>query len=61
MIRREALDEPIEAVLSAIKSFAEGAPDANTAGAARDNAEAVERLANAAHLLLDAGKALPSG
>jgi hypothetical protein len=61
MARQEDLDEPITALLAAIKTCAEGVPTAKGWGATRDIAEAGERFANATRVLLEARAKLPGG
>jgi hypothetical protein len=59
VLTADQLDDPLATVLAAVKSFAEFAPKSESSGAARDNAEAVERLANAAHVLVEAQQKMP--
>jgi hypothetical protein len=48
MPTKDQVNAAIDACLDSAKKVAEGAPNANSAGAARDNAETAERLANTA-------------
>jgi hypothetical protein len=60
MVRGEALDEPLEAVLASLKEIAAGVPNGATSGAARDNAERRSGLTNTARTLIEARAKLPS-
>jgi hypothetical protein len=60
MARREDLDQPLASVLDALTSVAEGVARARDSSIARDNAEAVERLAKAAEALANARSKLPA-
>lgn len=60
-LRGERFDEPLEAVLTSLKSLAEAIPDATSSNAARDDAEVVDRLANAARALVETRAQLPRG
>jgi hypothetical protein len=51
----------LEAVLNSLKVIAAGVPNGTSSGAARDNAETTERLASAAHTLIEAQQKLPAG
>jgi hypothetical protein len=61
MVRAEALDEPLDAVLNGLKEAAANVARGSNSSAARDLAEAAERLANAARVLIEAQEKLPAG
>jgi hypothetical protein len=59
MASNKEVDKALEGILGAISDFAETISNATSSGAARDNAETIERLANAANALAPLRGMLP--